>query len=520
LPWLSNEPRFSAKINVGLWLKKERFFYILLKSDGKKAKVSSVNHVAVFLKDIFFNSRTGRLAVKKKDTEKYFFFYEGKPFKVKTNVKSERLGEILFKTQKIKPETYSQIDDYITSDQPLGETLKKTGIITENDLREALAFQIRESLLNVFSCFDAEIIFQERKDLKPPDEFPPVDVPFLIDYGIRRLKYDSVLQKIFLGKKVSLKNKKYEHYLTDEEKILLDRFSTAQIIDQMAIPARFSNESFFKALFLFYCLDMIDVSAADTSYRKDDYSQGKQGRETISEAEARLEEIRELKSTLKNKNYYEILGVSRVATEEEIKKAYFGLARKYHPDRFPSAFGHEALINEVFDLITTAYRTLIDPEKRKRYEAQITEGAPDSAEDLARKADVKYRQGRTLFQQGLYEEAIIFLEEAIRLRKNKPDYYLLLAMAEAKLPAYKKKAEEDFLKVMEMEPWNPEAYLGLGLLYLGEGLKIKAKKYISKALEIDPDHQQARAALERLEGGKKKGSFFSLDLSTLFKKKK
>ncbi|MBC7363247.1 MAG: DnaJ domain-containing protein [Candidatus Aminicenantes bacterium] len=482
--------------------------------------MSSVNHVAVFLKDIFFHSRTGRLSVKKKDTEKYFFFYEGKPFKVKTNVKSERLGEILFKTQTIKPEIYDRIDDYITSDQPLGETLKKTGIITENDLKEALAFQIRESLLNVFSCFDAEISFQERKDLKPPDEFPVVDIPFLIDYGIRRLKYDSVLRKFFLGKKVSLKNRKYEHFLTDEEKILLDRFSTTQIIDQMAIPARFSNESFFKALFLFYCLDMIDVSAADTSYRKDDYNKEKQGKETISQAEARLEEIKELKSTLRNKNYYEILGVSRVATEEEIKKAYFALARKYHPDCFPNGFGNEALINEVFDLITTAYRTLSDPGKRKRYDAQLAEGAQDSVDDLVKKAEIKYRQGRTLFQQGLYEEAIIFLEEAIRLRKNKPDYYLLLAMAEAKLPAFKKKAEEDFLKVIEMEPWNPEAYLGLGLLYLGEGLKIKARKYISKALEIDPEHHQARAALEKLDGEKKKGGFFSFDLSKLFKKKK
>ena len=482
--------------------------------------MSAINHVAVFLKDVFFNSRTGRLAVKKKEIEKYFFFGEGKPFKVKTNVKSERLGEILFKTQKIKPETYNQIDDYITSDQPLGETLKKTGIITEYDLSEALAFQIRESLLNVFSCFDAEIIFQERKDLNLPEEYPPVDVPFLIDYGIRRLKYDAVLQKFFNSRKVNLKNKKYEHYLTDDEKILLDRFSTAEVIDRMAIPSRFSNESFFKALFLFYCLDMVEVSAADTSYRKDDFNKEIKEKETLDEVESRLEEIRELKSTLKNRNYYEILGVSRVATEEEIKKAYFGLARKYHPDRFPEGFANEGLINEVFDLITTAYRTLIDPEKRKRYEAQITEGSQDSAEDQAKKAEIKYRQGRTLFQKEMYEEAVIFLEEAIRLRKNKADYYLLLAMAEAKLPAFKKKAEEDYLKAIEIEPWNPEAYFGLGLLYLDEGLKIRAKKYISKAVEIDPDHQQARAALEKLEGKKGKGTLFGLDLSNLFKKKK
>jgi Tetratricopeptide repeat. len=125
--------------------------------------------------------------------------------------------------------------------------------------------------------------------------------------------------------------------------------------------------------------------------------------------------------------------------------------------------------------IRDSYRTLIDPAKRKEYDLKLSAPAQESAEDLIKKAEIKYRQGRTLFNQGMYEEAVIFLEEAIRLRRNKADYYLLLAMAESKLPAYKKKAEEDFLKATEMEPWNPESYLGLGLLYLSEGLKFKAK---------------------------------------------
>jgi len=90
------------------------------------------------------------------------------------------------------------------------------------------------------------------------------------------------------------------------------------------------------------------------------------------------------------------------------------------------------------------------------------------------------------------------------------------------LPAYKKKAEEDFLRAIEMEPWNAECYLGLGLLYLGEGLKVKAKKQLLKALEIDPDHYQAKQALKELEKGEKKTglkSLLNLDFSELFKKK-
>ncbi len=66
------------------------------------------------------------------------------------------------------------------------------------------------------------------------------------------------------------------------------------------------------------------------------------------------------------KDYYEILGVPRNASQEEIKRAYRRLAMQYHPDRHPPEKRKWA--EEKFKEISEAYEVLSDPEKRKQYD--------------------------------------------------------------------------------------------------------------------------------------------------------
>src|ERR671927_1775314 len=67
---------------------------------------------------------------------------------------------------------------------------------------------------------------------------------------------------------------------------------------------------------------------------------------------------------VKTRDYYEVLGASRSATEDQIKAAYRKLARKFHPDLNP---GNKAA-EERFKELQEAYDVLSDAEKRKLYD--------------------------------------------------------------------------------------------------------------------------------------------------------
>jgi len=70
---------------------------------------------------------------------------------------------------------------------------------------------------------------------------------------------------------------------------------------------------------------------------------------------------------VKFRDYYDVLGVPRTATADEVKRAYRRLARKRHPDLQPPS--ERAKATEAFKEINEAYEVLSDPEKRTKYDA-------------------------------------------------------------------------------------------------------------------------------------------------------
>src|ERR671937_1982036 len=99
------------------------------------------------------------------------------------------------------------------------------------------------------------------------------------------------------------------------------------------------------------------------------------------------------------RDYYEVLGVQKNASKEEVKNAYRKLALQYHPDRNKSSGAEEK-----FKEISEAYAVLSDDEKRKRYDTyghvgaeEVFRGSEANFDEIFR--DMGFGGFRDIFEQ-------------------------------------------------------------------------------------------------------------------------
>ena len=161
---------------------------------------------------------------------------------------------------------------------------------------------------------------------------------------------------------------------------------------------------------------------------------------------------------------YEVLGVSRNATKEEIRQAYRELVKKYHPDKFRSNPDMLKLAEEKMKEVNEAYNYLMshaNSEENRNYRANT------SFEDKE-----IYQEVRRKVQNGeLYE------------------------------------AEDLLLKVKDKS--NPEWYFLNGIIYARRGWYDKAYDYLRIAYEADPSNSEYAQSFETVKRASKSGPIYN-----------
>jgi len=196
-------------------------------------------------------------------------------------------------------------------------------------------------------------------------------------------------------------------------------------------------------------------------------------------------------------DYYEVLRVWPTASEDAIKKAYFKLAKIYHPDVAAKTGAEERSDDVDFKLVNEAYATLSDPAKRREFDESLRQkrGAKgDSGVKPAadkRSAQLAYEQARTAMKHNRFDKAAVLLKSAIKYDETNPAYYSWYGYTLAALKTRLHEARDVCKKALEMEFYNADYHANLGYVYFQAGLKSTATESFSEALKWDPQHPLA-----------------------------
>jgi curved DNA-binding protein CbpA len=138
----------------------------------------------------------------------------------------------------------------------------------------------------------------------------------------------------------------------------------------------------------------------------------------------------------------------------------------------------------------------------------------------AQRAEHYYQQGRARFERKEYHAAVHLLREAIKLDPSRAPYHYHLGLALIRNPRTRRDAELHLARAAELEPYNAQIRVKLGLLYKEAGLSKKAENYFREALQMDPENRMAKKELGS-DGSSSKaanGRFWKSDMSTMAKR--
>ncbi len=191
-------------------------------------------------------------------------------------------------------------------------------------------------------------------------------------------------------------------------------------------------------------------------------------------------------------DYYRVLQVWPTASEDQIKKAYFNLAKLHHPDIVGKGSGEETETSVDFKLINEAYAILSDAGKRRGFDESLKKQGGGSAKAVqekdTRSAGLAYEQARTAMRHNRYDKAVVLLKSAIKYDASNPAYHSWYGFALAALNTRLHEARDECKKALEMEFYNADYHANLGYVYQQAGLKSTAIECFREAIKWDPEH--------------------------------
>jgi tetratricopeptide (TPR) repeat protein len=198
-------------------------------------------------------------------------------------------------------------------------------------------------------------------------------------------------------------------------------------------------------------------------------------------------------------NYYEILGVDRSASEQEIRDRFRRLARENHPDRYQGT--DKASAERKFQTLTEAVNVLTNAARRKAHDSELSSVSKGPV-DFVQIGKAYLSLGVKAYKEGDHAGAYENFNMAAKHNPQDGKAFHYLALAASKIPAYMRQAVQAIETAVQREPMNAVYLKDAGLLCKRAGLVAKAERYLDEAQKWDGSNVEVQNALAELRQGR------------------
>lgn len=517
------------------------------------------------LLSLYSNKRNGILVINSKVKLK-LYIADGIPIFVEGGDFETALGRMLMSGGKIsKVDHEKAVDVAGKNKRRIGDVLVEMGLVSPHELNNFLELQIKEKIMSGFNCLQGTYGFKPESGIVSRIVGYKINLLQVLYEGVKRFIDIPSIEEVFLPKgganaeirlSPDLKVEISGVGFSPRESRFLQLLKDGAIND-VSSTSRLSREETLKLLYFLFLLDLLKVSNLEPPLETKESPADAMGKneevakevnmlqedvitleEEVADTESeppqevrdsiRLEkfkvyhdegikddpikkekkevltdEILKFHSVLNQKNYYELLGVNIDSNKEEIRAAYFVLAKKFHPDAHPY-FDKDIKqkAEDVFAIITAAYQTLSDDEGRAQYDSQFQVEKFQEAKS-SYDAEIAYRKGEVLLKHRRFDEALQEFKNAIDLSPNEATYIGALAWAIFVGTMDKDRVVHDVIKQLQkaitLNPKLAHNYYYLGCVYKYDESESQAEASFMKALKCDPEYTEAKRELRLIQ---------------------
>ncbi len=465
----------------------------------------------------------GTVTLSRDRIEKQIMLREGIPVFVESNLPSEALCAQLQDVGAIGHDDYARVVEHVKRERcQVGAALLALGLLDAKQLFHALREQVRKRIVECFGWPDGRFRLDRGAVLADGAQAFRVDPLVLIQDGIgAHWTPDRGLAE--LGSRLTRHATPSERFEalaarlrpTPEARALIEAIDPARSFGEALYPS-LSAEALAAAWVLAETgalaftdgppraegdeeekdvppeldieIEVKDGAADDAGDAADDDEIDAAALQLSPEAGALREELLEKHGRLAELDHYELLGVAPDAPDGDIKKAYFSLAKRVHPD----ALGRVGLgelrreANELFARIAQAYQTLSNPKRRQQYDAEAAADGPVTDASRVAQAEALYRKGEVLLKVGNFAGAADFLRPCVELWPDEADYQGALGWAlYKKSPSEPEPARTHLERANELRADDPVLLFRLGVVLRKLGEADTAAELLDRAKSLE-----------------------------------